>query len=378
MTDVRANLSDLSRPERANGLATAQSDAGRSGVLDGTAVHVVDQASLLADAAEELTAQLSEKSEKELSERDVEAGRREESLERVLKVAEVDRLLKSLGDLDKRDLFRGLKALLQRQDGRSGCREQARQEYGEPSHQYAALVALVEALKARGAMPAQISEAEAARDDLMEERGDEIRAALNIGDAAGAAALNGLATRQELRDAYRDSVSDYADMGSVLTAMTEKFGPDKLPDAIAFMTRALGADLAADGSSVEKAKLATIVADLQRIEILATMLGKADAVAARARQKGAGRKTTGAALLKNVVTLLDARSARPSEINRMLNATGMRDTEARINFLTDFRLLMDAAPVRAFASPEARFKVLDAVQHSLDDAIAIEEREEEA
>jgi len=283
-------------------------------------------------------------------------------------------LLRTLGDLDKRDLFRGLKALLKRQGGRQGYREQARQDFKEPSHQFAALSALVEALKARGAPQSQIDEAEAARDSLMEERGAEIRAALNIGDAANEASAAGLGTLSELREAYRENSEDFQDMGSVLDKLTSKFGPDRLRDAIAFMTKALASDMAAGGSSINKSKLATIIADLKKIEILTTILGNAEVVAARARRRGGARTLTGAAILAKFTPFLDANSIRPSSVKALVQFAQFGGVEGRINFLTDIKSLADAVPVRAFASPEARFKVLGSIQNVLDEEIEEEER----
>lgn len=377
---------------------------GQKGVLNGQQVKVIDQNSLMQDAFEELTSTASEEVEKDESEREVEDGNKAESLERVLKIREIQEYTKALGDLDKRDLMRGIKALLKRQGGSQGYREQARQDFKEPSHQFAALKGLVQALKkrdegqqqlidnlrARGApqdqiddavkvrddLRKQISEAETAVSSLHEEHGRDIDAALNIGAATNLAADGGLGDHAELREAYKENSADYQDMATTLSDLSERFGDKKLPQAISFMVKALGADINAGGSSIDKSKLATIVGDLQRLETLTTILGNAEIVASRARLRGAGSSCTGEMLLRQLAPILDSKNARASQFTNMCDEAGLSDHQARINFLTDLKALGDNIPVKAFRSPEARFNVLGSMQEAIDEAIQLEEEAE--
>ncbi|MEM8622197.1 MAG: type III secretion system gatekeeper subunit SctW [Pseudomonadota bacterium] len=345
----------------------------QKGVLNGQQVKVIDQNSLMQDAFEELTSTASEEVEKDESEREVEDGNKAESLERVLKIREIQEYTKALGDLDKRDLMRGIKALLKRQGGSDGYREQARQDFQDPLHQFAALKGLVEALKSRGAPREQIEAAEAAVEGLRKEHGREIDAALNIGGITNSSAAAGLADHAELREAYKENSADYRDMATTLNDLSERFGDKKLPQAIGFMIKALGADINAGGSSIDKSKLATIVSDLQRLETLTTILGNADIVASRGRQRGASSSCTGEMLLRQLAPILDSKNARASQFTAICDMAGLTDHEARINFLTDLKALGDSIPVKAFQSPEARFNVLGSMQEAIDEAIQIEE-----
>ena len=254
---------------------TAANTAGaqKTGTFQNAQVKLVDINSLIQNAAEELTSLKSEDAEKEASEREVEEGRKADSLERVLQVTGVDEILRSLGDLDKRALFRGLKALIERQhDDPEKFREDAEEMFEEPAHQFALLKSIVQALKLRGASAKQIAAAEKAVDDLMKDHGKEINAALNIGEDAKNF-KNDLGDISDLRNTYTTNVHDYQSITSVLNDLVQRFGEEKLESSINFMLKALASDLDAGGSSINKTQLQLIMSDMNRLKTMSTMLG---------------------------------------------------------------------------------------------------------
>ncbi|MEM9045799.1 MAG: type III secretion system gatekeeper subunit SctW [Pseudomonadota bacterium] len=265
--------------------------AQKTGNFQNAQVKMVDMNSLIQNAAEELTSLKSEDAEKEASERDVEEGRKAESLERVLQVSEVDDILRTLGDLDKRDLFRSLKALIQQQhENPDQFLKDAKEEFEQPAHQYALLKSLVAALKARGAPPEQIKAAEQAVADLMKESGKEITAALNIGEEANNFKSD-LGDVSDLRNTYTTNVHDYQSISSVLNDLVQRFGEEKLENSINFMLKALASDLDSGGSSINETQLQLIMNDMNRLKTMATMLGNCGF------------------LVKNVERMLEAESA---------------------------------------------------------------------
>lgn len=261
MTDVQQNVSGNNQ------------GAQKTGNFQSAQVKLVDVNSMIQNAAEEMTSLKSEDAEKEMSDREVEEGRKAESLERVLQVSEVDNILRTLGDLDKRDLFRSLKALIERQhEHPDQFLEDAKEEFEQPAHQYALLKSMVLALKARGAPQAQIEAAEKAVEQLMSEHGKEINAALNIGEDANNYKSD-LGEVSELRNTYTSNVHDYQSINSVLNDLVERFGEEKLETSINFMLKALASDLDAGGSSINKTQLQLIMNDMNRLKTMATMLG---------------------------------------------------------------------------------------------------------
>ena len=138
MGNMRADISGLNDPKQSQ-VSGSEADKA-AGNYKGSQVQAVDIQSLIADAAEELTSELSEEAEKEVSDRDVEDGRKSDSLERIMRLAEVSETLKALGDLNKQALLRALKHLLERQDASAReLREGAGQQFKEPAHQYCLL-----------------------------------------------------------------------------------------------------------------------------------------------------------------------------------------------------------------------------------------------
>ena len=119
------------------------------GCYRGERVVEIDPASLLQDAAEELTFQFGEAEEKALAKRTIEE---EKSRQDRPLIENVQQAMEMLGDLPKSELDRVLQLLQQmRSTDALALRNQVREQLPEPGHQYAALLALAEALREQGA-----------------------------------------------------------------------------------------------------------------------------------------------------------------------------------------------------------------------------------
>ena len=378
MTDIRTNAPNLDTVHQ----NTPQGGAAQAkGTFKAAEVHVIDQNSLIADAAEELTSSLSEETEKDVSERDVEEGRKSDSLERFMQLTEINEIMKSLGDLNKKDLHRGLKALLQRGTRDPGeLRERAREQFEEPSHQYAALKTLVEALKARGAPPEEIEAAEKALASLMEDEGKSIRAALNVGGVAKGFEKSDLGDVADLRDAYRTNIHDYKSVAATLDDLVKRFGEGKLQQSIEFMMKALASDLEAAGSSIDKTQLGLIMNDLNRLKTMSTMLSNCGFLMRNARDMGAKSGFSPVTLLREIAPLQDAPRVHKDQMTAIPEKAGLDDIEHQIRFLNDLRELIRLIPLESYAKPESREKLLDAINDAItekgDLELAMEEEEE--
>ena len=368
--------------------AGAGAAAGATGSYRGeNLAQVPSTASILEaafkDSLEERTAALGEHQEKELSRRSISSGSKVDQMERILKLQKINKLLDSLADLDKQKLAKLLAQLAGDPSASSRqIRERLRQTFREPAHQYVALEALVEALKQDNAHPEQLRTAEAALAGLLAEHGDEIRAGINVSEAALEAARSGLGSPQDLRDSYRDAVLDYGGLPQTLAALREKYPPEKLPEAIHFMLKALGNDLAASGSSIDKARLNAILEDMYRLKLMAGMIERSNTLMQRTLPPGsAGDQRQlarrGADLLGEVLALQENKWINPEQIAPLPAKMGIRDTARQINFLNGFKELVRSMPEKAFADGEQAERMKDAVQLCLDEAIDREEEEQE-
>lgn len=78
-------------------------------------------------------------------------------------------------------------------------------------------------------------------------------------------------------------------------------------------------------------------------------------------------------LMREVLHLAGQRYTEPDRIARIATAAGFVSSGARIYFLTQLRERVRMMPIKLFVTPEAREKLLEAMQSALDQEIAREE-----
>lgn len=364
MTEIRTNVPGIDTMRQTTG---ADARVGQStGSFKTAKAKIIDMNSLISNAAEELVSAFSEETEKDVSERDVEDGKKADSLKRLMQTPELQEILKSLGDMNKRDLHRALKALLKQQsrDPRE-LRSQTQEQFKEPSHQYATLKSLVEALKARGAPHEQIDAAEKAVDDLMEEHGAAVKAAINIGAIAQGFAKSDLGDVPELRDAYRTNIHDYKAISGVIDDLVKRFGEKSLDQSINFMLKALASDLESGGSSIDKTELNLIMSDMSRLKTMTTILGNCGVLIHNAKVMGAEDNFTPVSLLKEIAPLQDAPRVGKDQISAIPERAGLSELEHEIRFMNDLREVVRLIPIESYAQTENRGKLLDAIDDAL-------------
>lgn len=309
----------------------AQGEKASSGAYQGREVKTMSLADQVQDASEEVTthSKLSEKSKKEADKRNVQSGSMAERLEKLMELAEVGELLSKLGDLDKNKLEQAIRALLEhRERDPQQLRERAGQHFEEPAHQYALLKAYGEALKQLNAPPEETKAATAALEQLTaSEHGVDIRAALNIGEVTNQYADTGLGDHQTLRNAYRENIKDYQDLNATLKDLSQRLPGEKLEEAIAFVTQGLSADLAVEGSSIDKEQLRLIINDMTWLKSSATILKNCELVMRKAHDRGANPAFTAEALCNQIVSLQSASTVRSEQFSEILNKIGFANDE---------------------------------------------------
>lgn len=262
------------------------------GSYRGERVKLKDTSSLIQDALEELGASQSEGQEKELAQRDIEEGTKSDQLDRIAKIQKLEELSAQLKDLNQDELKRVSRHMMRMKNATPHqFREQARENFKEPAHQFAALTVLVEGLRERGASKAQLEAATSALQQLLDEEGPAIRAGINISETAAEYFDTKLADIQTLRDTYRDAVLDYKNLADAFASLTDQYDAKELPQAIKFLLDALGADLSAGGSSIEKSKLNAIRDDMYRLQVLAGLVEECDSLMEKLRVQGAFKQS---------------------------------------------------------------------------------------
>jgi type III secretion protein W len=335
-------------------------------------VSMPDPRSLLQDAAEEMTFQHGEKAEKSLARRRVRDG---DQRTQKTGLSQVQQVLAKLGDLKKSVLERTLQILLRMQHAQSfDLRQQVREQLPEPSHQYAALLALGERLRAEGAPAEQIARAEQALRELEQLHGPEIRAALNIAEIADEFSQSRLGDLQTLRATYRDAVLEASDLAESFKTLKDRYGDSELLQAIKYLLKALAADLGADGPSIDRAKLNTLLNDLYRLELLTGLLEDCATLVERYRAPDLAFKPTD--LLGELLALQVQTWLRPESVTPLPGKLGVREIEREINFLREFKELARSIPLKAYADAEQRPRLLDAIQQAMDSAIEREDEED--
>ncbi|MTW22476.1 type III secretion system gatekeeper subunit SctW [Allochromatium palmeri] len=367
---IQADLTNLAglRSDRDAPLTTGGHSEGQ---YRGERVVLGDERSLLQDAAEEMTFQHGESEEKTLARRTISDAAKQKKGLAMLRVKQV---MDKLPDLRKNNLERVMQILMRLRHAESfDLRHQVREQFREPSHQYAALLAFAERLREEGAPASQIAMAERALRELEAEQGPAIRAALNIADVADAFSRTQLGDLQTLRATYRDAVLDASGLSETFNTLKDRHGDSELLQAIKYLLKALAADLGADGPSIDPAKLSVLLNDLYRLELLTGLLEDCATLVERYRTPGCAFKPSD--LLGELLALQVQTWLRPESITPLPGKLGVREIAQEIGFLREFRELARSIPLKAYADCEQRPRLLDAIQQAMDSAIEREDEE---
>lgn len=367
---IQADLTNLAGL-RSDRDAPSTTGTQSEGQYRGERVVLGDERSLLQDAAEEMTFQHGESEEKTLARRTISDAAKQN---KGVALTRVKQVLSKLPDLKKSHLERVMQILMRLRHAESfDLRHQVREQFPEPSHQYAALLAFAERLRAEGAPASRIAMAERALSELEAEQGPAIRAALNIAEIADEFSQTQLGDLQALRAIYRDAVLDAAGLNETFNTLKDRHGDSELLQAIKYLLKALAADLGADGPSIDRAKLNVLLNDLYRLELLTGLLEDCTTLVERYRAPDRAFKPSD--LLGELLALQVQTWLRPESITPLPGKLGVREIAQEIGFLREFKELARSIPLKAYADGEQRPRLLDAIQQAMDAAIGREDEE---
>jgi type III secretion protein W len=355
-----------------------------TGFLQGQPVQQLDHASVLADAADELTQQLSTKAEeKSLRERRIGKADNKSSL----RSAEFHALLLALqsehqNEEQQEEQLLALARRIQRQPARA--RQEAARLHKDASAQYLSLLEVAQLLR-EGQLTdvggRALAAVEDAADELEAEHGDAIWADINVLKASQEHqnALDEPGAAQAFRQTYKEAVLGAADLSSTLRALLDKH---KDRQAAAFtqvlqdMVKAMGADLAAVRPSRDPVKLQALLSDLYHLGVIATVLETCDELG-RTLQTQFNTLPIRASELTSELAGLSAErwvdAARFDSLARQHRCDA--PASCKVAFLAGIRRALKELPLQVFPSAEARQSVLDAAQLALDRATDLEAEE---
>lgn len=372
MTDLVNAPGQVGRTEA--GVVAGQPASARGSFRGERVEHVRNPTAELQDAAEELTFAEGERVEKKISQRKLRSGR----LERSAAVEQAEKYLREVPDLErKQKLSDFVKRALERgsQADAQALLGSAREFSDDATHQFLALTHLREEL-GEAPDPALGDAADEALATLESEHGPAIRAGLNVSAVAGEFAGTQIGDVQELRDFYRDVVLDCEDIQQAYQRVVEDHPGKSFEEAVRFMLKALGADLAANTQSVSKAHLSQIMDDMYQLKSLNTAHEQCEDLVRRVRRNYDAAPSAGAArdLLGELLEAQGRAWQGADAFTGLPQKLGVHGDEAGIYLLQGFKELVRFVPIKAFGGDATvRDRVMLAVQEALDVAIDNEE-----
>ena len=371
-------------PVQSNRTSASQSSAA---AVAAAAPEVIDRGDslleMLTNSADELTQSLSGKAqEKKLKERKAAESRPEGlTLERIEEVLEGMAEERQAGSSDdsKAQVERDAQTLANKLLRKPGlARQHAREGGGSSTEQYLQLLDIADRLASGQFGPDPGARAEtAAREaaaELYAERGRDILADLNTFQATNALG----ADAEALRTDYKDLVFGEATVADLMRRLLERVpddSPEKFVQTLDAARAAAGLDLAAARPSVDPVRLQALVADLNQMKVLGTIMEQcADLARTLQARHSVSPAPSPARLTRELVSVTNDRWVDANRFSKMAQDLGLEQpASASVDFLTGARVALRDLPPQIYASPEAREAILNAAQGALDHAIDREE-----
>ncbi|MCC8191016.1 MAG: TyeA family type III secretion system gatekeeper subunit [Planctomycetes bacterium] len=337
-------------------------EAAAQGEWNGLTVLVdADPASLIADAAEELTFSASETVEKKVSERKKTAKDRP-----VTAVRPPEEVLEKMRRRNEEKLARLLAAV--RAGGNPAAFHQAMDAFSvDPSERHAAMLWLEDSLADAPSLAAMVRRE---RERYENEEAAAIQAGYNIDGVEDTAATGG--TGKEL---YRRTILGHAGIGEMIAAILDREGGEDFLAAVDYLRRAVGADLSAATPSIDTRELETLNNDLYHLRAIATFTREFDGEMEKIRTRAAlppldraGRET-----LSLLCRMKEERLVRLDGLKTILSLQGKQNATYDVLCLSQCHRLAHRLPGKLFTDEDSRQRLLAACQKILDAAIDLEE-----
>ena len=351
--------------------ATGGEAAAARGQFRGERVqHVRNPTAELQDAAEELSFSQSEVVEKKLSQRKLKSSRLEPSAA----VEQAQKYLREVPDLERNQKLSDFaSSVLNDRDtpSRDMLRSQARKFSGDETHQFLALSYARDQAVEQGAAEALLTALDEALTELETEQGPAIRAGLNVSELASEHAGR-VGDAQHLRDVYRDVVLDCKDIHAAYARVVADHPGKDFDDALRFMLKALGADLAASSQSVSKPRIRQLMDDMYQLKSLNTVHEQCEDLIRRVQRNFDADLPPHAPreLMGELLSAQDRAWQGADAFKGLPAKMGLHGDGDAIYFLQGFKELLRFVPLKAFGDDATkRERVMVSLQQALDLAI---------
>ncbi len=364
-------LNSQSTPlDHSSGRASTGGGGPLLGQMGAEQFQVESEASVLGDAAEEISLHYAEKAESKHS-----SERRKELLRPppLLSPEAIEKLFEDIDDEGegRRKLLYFVKRVL---GGQGSPGQQALSMFARPSAQHLALQYALQQGEREGTSEVILSDLREALEDLQMEHGPRIRADLNTIEVATEGA-RGPVDIAQFQSTYEDLVLGQRTLSSSLELVLDKFGESGFDAGLERLKKALGHDMAAARPSTSVAHLQSLVQDLYHLSVASTVLDGCRSLQGElVKRHGASLgKMEAVSLMKDLVRISTEKWVSPGQFTGLAERAGATDVEPRINFLTHVKTLLRDMPPQIFIDGDQRDGVLSAVQDALDAAIDQEE-----
>lgn len=201
------------------------------------------------------------------------------------------------------------------------------------SDQFSALSFAEEVLEGEDQSEDLLQQVKDAKEKLMKDAGPAVRAGLNITREAMNASKEGAGEFQQLRDFYRDIILNHEGIKDSFNAIRNEYGEGGFEKAIAYLIKAAGSDLAAQGSSMEAAQLKAIIDNLYQVESLGGINKRLQELLARVVSNfGVQLKGGSETVMDTILTLAEAYRVKSEEFLKLAEKMGLKDLLQKIYF----------------------------------------------
>lgn len=356
---------------------SAPREAAESGRLMGLELEMMeDPMADLMDSMEELSGQFEEKTLKDVAQRKL--GRLQHGKANAAHAA-IEKWLRTFPDMPGGEfLDRLMRTIRQQQSARPSPKELLRllsRGSADPSHQFAMLEILEQMCREgrdAGELQRLIREA---REQLNAEKGDQVRAGINLAREVNALAQTA-GEMQELRDLYRGEVLGFTKPQDCFRSLLASRGAGRLSEALDFLLKGCGIDMQSASPSRSPEELRRIMLDLQSVSVLRTLLEKCDALTAKMLGEfGETSLLNGEKLTGRIVDFTEMPFVGEPDVAALLQTCGFAQLLAKVYFSTRLTELFRGLSPRLFADGNDRFKLVDAAQEHLDGLVSLQEEE---
>jgi type III secretion system YopN/LcrE/InvE/MxiC family regulator len=252
------------------------------------------------------------------------------------------REMKELGLTDPGDILQHLRDNLGEGQGERGPNE-------DPLLQYGALAIIEKMFSGEGDAEMAGAVGTAAM-RLLSEHPTEIHKGLIVSEAAALYASEKVGSVSDLRALYMDQVVAHQGIPASFNSIIEKHGEAGFNEAVAFLIRAAGDDLATMTGNNDRAQQKEVLDNLNQLEVLNTVRERTDDLLAQIGGSfGLAPGVTPQTVMRETFGMLE-HQVRMSEttVTKLARETVPDSVEGRIAFLREYRTLAAMIPIKVF------------------------------